>query len=248
MVSKQKIQATRESKKKTKTRRVSVYRTNEEAQPDRRKTDSALEWLRYFRNGSADARARLLKRYLPLVRNVAGRMAIGFPRSVELSDLINTGVIGLVEAFRNYDPDRGVKFETYAVPRIRGAILDELRAPTTLNLLRALKKQTGTDVEESFGKITAAVEQAIRDLKVFESDLQHEIMEAHDEIEVEGVSNLPPAMARFLAERAQIPGFSYEVVQDDVRGWIICWKEYTHRGTVRGYGQFYERPYAWLEE
>lgn len=128
------------------------------------------------------------------------------------------------------------------------AVLDELRAPTTLNLLRALKKQTGTDVEESFGKITAAVEQAIRDLKVFESDLQHEIMEAHDEIEVEGVSNLPPAMARFLAERAQIPGFSYEVVQDDVRGWIICWKEYTHRGTVRGYGQFYERPYAWLEE
>jgi RNA polymerase sigma factor for flagellar operon FliA len=128
MVSKQKTQATRECKKKTRTRRVSVYRTKEEAQPDRRKTDSALEWLRYFRNGSADARARLLKRYLPLVRNVAGRMAIGFPRSVELSDLINTGVIGLVEAFRNYDPDRGVKFETYAVPRIRGAILDELRA------------------------------------------------------------------------------------------------------------------------
>jgi RNA polymerase sigma factor for flagellar operon FliA len=55
-------------------------------------------------------------------------MAMGFPRSVELSDLVNTGVIGLIEAFGNYDPERGVKFETYAVPRIRGAILDELRA------------------------------------------------------------------------------------------------------------------------
>ena len=55
-------------------------------------------------------------------------MAINFPRSVELGDLINTGVIGLIEAFRNYDPERGVKFETYAVPRIRGAILDELRS------------------------------------------------------------------------------------------------------------------------
>jgi RNA polymerase sigma factor for flagellar operon FliA len=55
-------------------------------------------------------------------------MAMGFPRSVELSDLVNTGVIGLIEAFRNFDRDRGVKFETYAVPRIRGAILDELRA------------------------------------------------------------------------------------------------------------------------
>jgi RNA polymerase sigma factor for flagellar operon FliA len=55
-------------------------------------------------------------------------MAMGFPRSVELSDLVNTGVIGLIEAFGNFDPDRGVKFETYAVPRIRGAILDELRS------------------------------------------------------------------------------------------------------------------------
>jgi RNA polymerase sigma factor for flagellar operon FliA len=55
-------------------------------------------------------------------------MAMGFPRSVELTDLVNTGVIGLIEAFGNYDPSRGVKFETYAVPRIRGAILDELRA------------------------------------------------------------------------------------------------------------------------
>ena len=86
------------------------------------------EWNKYFRNQDPDMRQRLLNRYLPLVRNVAGRMAINFPRSVELSDLINTGVIGLIEAFRNYDPDRGVKFETYAVPRIRGAILDELRS------------------------------------------------------------------------------------------------------------------------
>ena len=84
--------------------------------------------MRYQRSQCPEVRARLLKKYLPLVRNVAGRMAIGFPRSVELSDLINTGVIGLVEAFANFDPDRGVKFETYAVPRIRGAILDELRA------------------------------------------------------------------------------------------------------------------------
>jgi RNA polymerase sigma factor for flagellar operon FliA len=55
-------------------------------------------------------------------------MAMGFPRSVELSDLVNTGVIGLIEALSNFDPNRGVKFETYAVPRIRGAILDELRS------------------------------------------------------------------------------------------------------------------------
>ncbi|MFQ5498868.1 MAG: FliA/WhiG family RNA polymerase sigma factor [Candidatus Zixiibacteriota bacterium] len=86
------------------------------------------DWTRYFNDRSDEKRKQLLGKYLPLVRNVAARMAMGFPRSVELSDLVNTGVIGLIEAFKNFDPDRGVKFETYAVPRIRGAILDELRS------------------------------------------------------------------------------------------------------------------------
>lgn len=96
----------------------------------RRGTNAITErdWNRYQRTGCPEARQRLLNRYLPLVRNVASRMAMGFPRSVELSDLVNTGVVGLIEAFGNFDSDRGVKFETYAVPRIRGAILDELRA------------------------------------------------------------------------------------------------------------------------
>ena len=86
------------------------------------------DWSRYQRQKSDETRKDLLSKYIPLVRNVATRMAMGFPRSVELSDLVSTGVIGLIEAFSNFDPDRGVKFETYAVPRIRGAILDELRA------------------------------------------------------------------------------------------------------------------------
>lgn len=93
-----------------------------------RDAEARREWAKYQKEQDPAIRRRLLNRYLPLVRNVAGRMAINFPRSVELCDLINTGVIGLTEAFRNYDPDRGVKFETYAVPRIRGAILDELRS------------------------------------------------------------------------------------------------------------------------
>ncbi|MEW5701257.1 MAG: FliA/WhiG family RNA polymerase sigma factor [Candidatus Zixiibacteriota bacterium] len=86
------------------------------------------QWDAYRHSGDPAIREELLNRYLPLVRNVAGRMALGFPKSVELSDLISTGVIGLIEAFKNFDPNRGVKFETFAVPRIRGAILDELRS------------------------------------------------------------------------------------------------------------------------
>lgn len=85
-------------------------------------------WEAYYRTSAPELRQELLSQYLPLVRNVASRMALGFPKSVELGDLVSTGVVGLIEAFKNYDPERGVKFETYAVPRIRGAILDELRA------------------------------------------------------------------------------------------------------------------------
>lgn len=123
------------AKEKTKQRRltrVAVTPPIPDAAKSQEKIDLELkvkrEWDRYFREQDPDLRRGLLKRYLPLVRNVAGRMAINFPRSVELCDLINTGVIGLIEAFRNFDPERGVKFETYAVPRIRGAILDELRS------------------------------------------------------------------------------------------------------------------------
>ncbi|MFH2049469.1 MAG: FliA/WhiG family RNA polymerase sigma factor [bacterium] len=89
---------------------------------------TSKEWKLYNKSKSPELRQQLLNKYIPLVRNVASRMAMGFPRSVELSDLVNTGMIGLIEAFRNFDPARKVKFETYAVPRIRGAILDELRA------------------------------------------------------------------------------------------------------------------------
>ena len=64
---------------------------------------------------------------LPLVKYIAGRIAIGLPKSMELDDLINAGVIGLIEAHNNFDPTKGVKFESYASMRIRGSILDELR-------------------------------------------------------------------------------------------------------------------------
>ena len=127
-------------------------------------------------------------------------------------------------------------------------VVDELGAPTTLSLLRELKNRTGSPVTDSFSRITNSVESAIRDLKVFESELQAELLEDPGEMSVEGASNLPAPLARFLAERSQNPRFSYEVHQDPVRGWIIAWKEYTVQGIVRGYGQFYERPYAWLDD
>ena len=121
-----------QGKKRQKAAKVEMSEADKMAkvqeEKQRRDAEARREWTKYRKHQDPEIRRKLLRRYLPLVRNVAGRMAINFPRSVELSDLINTGVIGLTEAFHKFDPARGVKFETYAVPRIRGAILDELRS------------------------------------------------------------------------------------------------------------------------
>lgn len=74
------------------------------------------------------SRDELILKYSPMVKYVAGRISMKLPESVELDDLIQVGVLGLIDAVSKYDPKRGIKFQTYAEFRIRGAILDELRA------------------------------------------------------------------------------------------------------------------------
>jgi hypothetical protein len=124
---------------------------------------------------------------------------------------------------------------------------DELLAPSTDSLVHQIKGRTGSAPDLT--ELKTSVEEAIRSLKLSQSSLQLALSEdAAASFEVEGISNLPAYLQRFLAEHSGQPDFSYEVIQDPVRGWMICWKEYTHRGTVRGYGQICERPYAWLED
>ena len=85
-------------------------------------------WRRCKEDGDERARERLVVAYSPLVKYVAGRMASGLPSHVEEGDLISYGLIGLIGSIERYDLDRDIKFETYAVARIRGAIIDELRS------------------------------------------------------------------------------------------------------------------------
>lgn len=139
---------------------------------------SPRDWTRYQRDHRHEDRQKLLNAYLPLVRNVAARMAMGFPRSVELTDLVNTGVIGLIEAFGNFDPRRGVKFETYAVPRIRGAILDELRAldwvpRSTRARSREIDRAT-SHLENELGR-APEIHELARKLKLSEQEMHHAI-------------------------------------------------------------------------
>ena len=85
-------------------------------------------WERYRESGSADVREKLILHYSPLVRYVAGRVGVGMPSNVEHADLVSYGVFGLMDAIDKFDVSKGFKFETYAITRIRGAILDELRS------------------------------------------------------------------------------------------------------------------------
>jgi RNA polymerase sigma factor for flagellar operon FliA len=85
-------------------------------------------WARYRHGGDDDARERLVLQYASLVKYVASRVATGLPASVDQGDLVSYGMFGLLDAIAKFEPERGFKFETYAIPRIRGAILDELRA------------------------------------------------------------------------------------------------------------------------
>ncbi len=88
----------------------------------------AIAWEEYKANGTASARDALILHYSPLVKYVAGRVSAGLPANVEQADLISYGIFGLIDAIDKFDRDRGIKFETYAISRIRGAIIDELRA------------------------------------------------------------------------------------------------------------------------
>jgi RNA polymerase sigma factor for flagellar operon FliA len=95
--------------------------------------DDALDvvaqlWREYKAGATSDVRERLILHYSPLVKFVAGRVAAGLPQSIEQSDLVSYGIFGLIDAIDKFDPGRGFKFETYAISRIKGAIIDELRS------------------------------------------------------------------------------------------------------------------------
>ena len=85
-------------------------------------------WRRYKDDADEKARERLVLAYAPLVKYVAGRMASGLPSHVEEADLISYGLLGLISAIERFDPGREIKFETFAITRIKGSIIDELRS------------------------------------------------------------------------------------------------------------------------
>jgi RNA polymerase sigma factor FliA len=117
--------------------------------------------------------------YSPVVKYVAGRMSSGLPAHVEEADLISYGLIGLIEAVERFDPSRQIKFETYAITRIRGAIVDELRA---LDWVPRSVRARARDIERAHAKLEHKLHRApndaemARELGVSVDDLQDSLV------------------------------------------------------------------------
>jgi RNA polymerase sigma factor for flagellar operon FliA len=120
-------------------------------------------WRRYKQEGDAGARERLVVAYSPMVKFVAGRLGAGLPSHVDDADLISYGLMGLIGAIERFEPERGIKFETFAMTRIRGAIIDELR---------------------SLDWVPRSVRSRAREIEAAQAKLEHELQRAPSEAEL----------------------------------------------------------------
>ncbi|MGH3437419.1 MAG: FliA/WhiG family RNA polymerase sigma factor [Sciscionella sp.] len=117
-------------------------------------------WRAFGRAHEQELRDRLVLHYAPLVKYVAGRVGTGLPAHVDVADLVQSGIFGLVDAIEKFEPQRGLKFETYAMQRIRGAILDELRAQDWVP--RSVRGKA-RDVERALERLGATLQRSPTD-------------------------------------------------------------------------------------
>jgi RNA polymerase sigma factor FliA len=120
-------------------------------------------WRSFADNRGAASRDRLVLHYAPLVKYVAGRIGTGLPTHVDHADLVQSGIFGLVEAIERFEPDRGLKFEIYAMQRIRGAILDDLRA---LDWVPRSVRSRAREVERAMERLEAKLHRTASDAEV----------------------------------------------------------------------------------
>ena len=142
--------------------------------------DTQALWAAFRQTGDKAARDRLILTYAPLVKYVAGRLGAGLPAHVDESDLVSYGLIGLMGALERFDPAREIKFETFAIARIRGAIIDELRA---LDWVPRSVRSRAREIERAIGQLEAQLhrapsdEEIARKLEISPDDLEESLDE-----------------------------------------------------------------------
>ncbi|MDQ6615088.1 MAG: RNA polymerase sigma factor WhiG [Actinomycetota bacterium] len=120
-------------------------------------------WAQFKRTGDQDARDRLIVHYSPLVKYVAGRVSAGLPNSIEQADLVSYGIFGLIDAIEKFDTSRNIKFETYAITRIKGSIIDELRS---IDWVPRSVRAKARSVERVYAKLEAELLRTPTDAEV----------------------------------------------------------------------------------
>jgi RNA polymerase sigma factor for flagellar operon FliA len=182
-------------------------------------------WRRFGERREQPLRDRLVLHYAPLVKYVAGRVGTGLPAHVEVADLIQSGIFGLVDAIEKFEPERGLKFETYAMQRIRGAILDDLRAQDwvprsvrgrareverALERLGAQLRRTPTDAE-----LADELGLSLHELRDVYAQLQLTSVVALDELAAAGRG--PTPLADILEDQEALDPVALLVDQDNRR-------------------------------
>ena len=137
-------------------------------------------WREYKRTSERALRDRLILTYAPLVKYVAGRLGSGLPAHVEEGDLVSYGLLGLIGAIERFDPERDIKFETYAIARIKGSIIDELRS---MDWVPRSVRARARDIERSIAQLEAKLGRAPNDeeissnLGITEEEFQDSLLE-----------------------------------------------------------------------
>jgi RNA polymerase sigma factor FliA len=127
--------------------------------------DMQTLWVEFRKSRDKKLRDRLILNYAPLVKYVAGRLGSGLPAHVDEGDLVSYGLLGLIGAIERYDPERDVKFETYAIARIKGSIIDELRA---MDWVPRSVRARARDIERAVAELEAKLGRAPTDEEISE--------------------------------------------------------------------------------
>jgi RNA polymerase sigma factor for flagellar operon FliA len=180
-------------------------------------------WATYKSSGEKADRDRLILVYAPLVKYVASRVAVGLPQSVEQGDLVSYGMFGLIDAIEKFDLERGFKFETYAISRIRGAILDELRS---IDWVPRSVRAKARAIEQAYGKLenelrrTPTEAEIALELDLTDDQLQTTLSQisfiglaALDEVMGGGERGESMTLGDTVPDAGQSPSAAFEVVE-----------------------------------
>jgi RNA polymerase sigma factor for flagellar operon FliA len=180
-------------------------------------------WTAYKASGQKSDRDRLILVYSPLVKYVASRVAVGLPQNVEQGDLVSYGMFGLIDAIEKFDLERGFKFETYAISRIRGAILDELRSidwvPRSVRAKARALEQAYAKLENELRRSPTEAEIAV-ELDLTDDQLQTTLSQisfiglaALDEVMGGGERGESMTLGDTVADSGEGPVDAFEVVE-----------------------------------